>query len=280
MGAGDDTFVWNPGDGSDTVDGGAGNDTLLFNGANVNENIDISAKGKGATLNRDVGAVSMNLKSIETIDVNALGGADTITVNDLSKTDVKRVAIDLSAPVGSGQGDGQVDTVVINATNGDDAISINDNNGVITVSGLATDVTITGFEANDRIVINGLGGDDVINAFGLGGAMQFIANGGDGNDILIGSRGNDTLSGGAGDDTLIGNGGTDVLDGGTGNNLLFQAVMNPGSAVSNASSVASAALLGQFMASSLVSTGAALGGMPLADPAPDQQPLLTQPHAA
>ena len=46
LGAGNDTFVWNPGDGSDTVDGQAGNDTLLFNGANVNENIDISANGR------------------------------------------------------------------------------------------------------------------------------------------------------------------------------------------------------------------------------------------
>ena len=45
LGAGDDTFVWNPGDGSDTVEGQAGNDTLLFNGANINENIDISANG-------------------------------------------------------------------------------------------------------------------------------------------------------------------------------------------------------------------------------------------
>ena len=47
-------------------------------------------------------------------------------------------------------------------------INVTDNNGVVTVSGLATDVTITGFEAaNDRIVINGLGGDDVINGVGL-----------------------------------------------------------------------------------------------------------------
>ena len=33
MGAGDDTFVWDPGDGSDIVEGQDGNDTMVFNGA-------------------------------------------------------------------------------------------------------------------------------------------------------------------------------------------------------------------------------------------------------
>ncbi len=148
-------------------------------------------------------------------------------MNDLSKTDVKHVAIDLSATPGSGVGDGQADTVVINATNGDDTINVTDNNGVVTVSGLATDVTITGFEAGDHLVINGLGGDDVINASGLGGGMLLTANGGDGNDILIGGTGNDTLTGGAGDDILIGGGGAGHLDGGTGNNTVLQAPVNP-----------------------------------------------------
>src|SRR5258708_13869286 len=46
LGNGNDTFIWNPGDGSDTVEGQAGTDTLVFNGANVNENIDISANGR------------------------------------------------------------------------------------------------------------------------------------------------------------------------------------------------------------------------------------------
>jgi Ca2+-binding RTX toxin-like protein len=282
MGAGNDTFVWNPGDGSDTVNGAAGNDTLLFNGSNVGEKMEISANGGRAILSRDVGAVTMNLDNIEAIGINALGGPDTITVDDLSKTDVKHVAIDLSGTPGSGQGDGQADTIVINATNGDDAISITDNNGVVTVSGLGTDVTITGFEANDRIVINGLGGDDVINASGLGGAMLFTANGGDGSDILIGSRGSDTLSGGAGDDILFGNGGQDILDGGTGSNIVFNAtVVAPTTATaSDGSPAAAAALLGQFMASSLVTTGVGFGGMPLAEASPDQPPLLTQPHAA
>ena len=50
MGAGDDTFVWNPGDGSDTVEGQDGLDTMLFNGANINEKIDISANGERRAL--------------------------------------------------------------------------------------------------------------------------------------------------------------------------------------------------------------------------------------
>src|SRR5262245_35331521 len=180
LGAGNDTFLWNPGDGSDTVDGQAGSDTLLFNGANINEKIDILANGGHARLTRDVANITMDLDNVETIDVNAKGGADTITVNDLSNTDVNEVNIDL------GGADAANDTVVLNATNGDDAITIVNNNGVITVSGLPEEVTISNFEANDRIVINGLGGDDVITASGLTGIL-LTANGGDGDDLLIGS---------------------------------------------------------------------------------------------
>ena len=39
LGAGDDTFVWDPGDGSDIVDGEAGTDTRRFNGAAVAEHV-------------------------------------------------------------------------------------------------------------------------------------------------------------------------------------------------------------------------------------------------
>jgi Ca2+-binding RTX toxin-like protein len=281
LGAGNDTFVWNPGDGSDVVEGQAGNDTLQFNGANVNENIDISANGSRVRLFRDVGNVTMDVNGVENINVAALGGADTITVNDLTGTGVSKVNLDLSATPGSGVGDGQVDTVVINATNADDVINVTDDNGVVTVSGLATDVTITGFEANDRIVINGLGGDDVITASGLGTAMQFTANGGDGNDVLIGSAGNDTLTGGAGDDVLIGGGGQDSLDGGTGNNVVLQSAIGH-AAVTDASAMpaSAAALLSQFMASSFVAPGVGLGATPIADPQASQPPMLAPPQHA
>jgi Ca2+-binding RTX toxin-like protein len=275
MGAGDDTFIWNPGDGSDTVDGQAGNDTLQFNGANVNENINISANGSHVTLSRDVGAVTMDLNSIEHINVAALGGADTITVNDLSKTGVSQVALDL------GGADAQADTVVINGTAASDTINVVTNNGVITVTGLAETVTISNFEAGDHLVINGLGGDDVINATGLPASILLTENGGDGDDVLLGGAGADTLTGGAGDDILIGGPGLDVLDGGTGNNVLIQSdnFAAPASAGMSGAPAPGMALLGQFMASSFVTVGSAQGEMMMPDHSSNQQTLLTSPRA-
>ena len=80
--------------------------------------------------------------------------------------------------------------------------------------------------ANDRIVINGLGGDDVIEASGVGAdGPQLPLDGGDGDDILVGGAGNDVLLGGAGDDVLIGGGGIDVLDGGPGDNVVIQSLV-------------------------------------------------------
>ena len=69
MGAGNDTFVWNPGDDNDTVEGQAGIDTMLFNGANVAENINISANGGRALFTRDIANVTMDLNDVETIHV-------------------------------------------------------------------------------------------------------------------------------------------------------------------------------------------------------------------
>jgi Ca2+-binding RTX toxin-like protein len=276
LGAGDDAFVWNPGDGSDVVEGQAGTDTLVFNGSNANENIDLSANGGRVRLARDVGNVVMDLNSVEDIQLNTLGGADTVTVNDLTGTHTQKLNIDLGA---NGASDGQADTVVLTATNANDTITVTNNNGVVTVSGLSTDVTISNFDANDRLVINGLGGDDVIEASGLSG-MQLTANGGDGDDVLIGSRGNDILTGGAGDDVLIGGGGQDVLDGGPGNNIILPGAPTPAPALaSDASHAASVALLGQFMASSFVTAGDGHGVTPIADHPSNQPPLLTQPHA-
>ncbi|MBR1274731.1 calcium-binding protein [Bradyrhizobium sp. AUGA SZCCT0283] len=226
MGAGNDTFVWNPGDDNDTVEGQAGFDTLLFNGANVSENIDISANGERANFSRDIANVTMDLNGVEKITFNALGGADTITVNDMSGTDVTEVNINLASTIGGSAGDGQIDTIIINATNGDDVVLVMGADGTLSVLGLSAKVDIFNFEANDRLIINGLDGSDVIEVSGLqADIIQFTANGGDGDDILIGSAGNDTLLGGAGDDVLIGGDGLDILDGGPGDNVVIQSLL-------------------------------------------------------
>ncbi len=224
MGAGDDTFVWNPGDGSDTVEGQGGQDTLQFNGANVNENIDLSANGSRLRLFRDVGNVTMDVHGVEQVNVAVLGGADTITVNDLAGTGVTGVNLDLASPPGSGVGDGQADTIIVNGTAGNDSVAVSGTAGTADVVGLAAHVHITGAEpANDRLIVNALGGDDVVNASALTAtSIGLVVNGGDGNDVLIGGAGNDAITGGAGDDVLIGGPGQDVLDGSTGNNILIQ----------------------------------------------------------
>jgi Ca2+-binding RTX toxin-like protein len=221
MGAGDDTFVWNPGDDNDTLEGQAGLDTMLFNGANVAENIDISANGGRVLFFRNVANVLMDLNDVESIDFNALGGADTIVVNDLSGTDVVEVNLNLAA---GGAGDAQPDTVIAAGTSGDDvALVVGDASGA-SVLGLAAQINVTGSEAaNDRIVLNMGAGDDVVEASGLAaGAIGLTVDGGAGNDVIVGSAGDDILRGGAGDDVIIGGGGNDVIDGGDGDDVEIQ----------------------------------------------------------
>ena len=70
---------------------------MVFNGANINEKIDISANGGRVRFTRDVANIVMDLNGTEAITFNALGGADTITVHDLSGTDVTEVNLNLAA---------------------------------------------------------------------------------------------------------------------------------------------------------------------------------------
>jgi Ca2+-binding RTX toxin-like protein len=222
-GAGDDVFTWDPGDGSDVIEGQGGHDTMQFTGSNLDEHIDISANGQRVRFFRDLGNVTMDLNGVEQIDFQALGGADTITVNDLSGTDVTEVNLDLAAPAGTGAGDGQVDTVIVNGTAGNDAIIVTNDESGVAVLGLSTQVHITGSEATDQLNVNALAGDDVVDASTLpAGALHLTADGGAGNDVLSGSAGGDTLLGGAGDDTLIAGSPQNQLDGGPGDNTLIQ----------------------------------------------------------
>jgi Ca2+-binding RTX toxin-like protein len=254
LGAGNDTFIWNDGDGSDVVEGQAGFDTLVFNGKNdaTNEQMSISANEGRATLSRTQGSIAMDLNSVERIELNALGGNDSVTINDLNGTDVKEVAIDLgegadsitmNAQTGTGLkqvaidlgvgagggaagGDGQQDTVSINAPNG-----------------LASNVTISNFEV-----------------------------GTDHPDVLV--INNQTVP--------VTNNQTVIIAGFTvtdNNGVVTVSGSDNTSTASDGSHAASPALLGQHMASSFAPAGDGHGATPIADTPANQQPLLAQPHA-
>jgi len=205
MGAGDDTFVWDPGDGSDTIEGEAGADTMRFNGANVAEQVELSANGNRLRFFRTQANITMDTAGVERVDFNALGGADLVTVDDLTGTDVKNVDADL------GGTDGQADRVVVNGTNGPDRIRVNQGAAGLAVTGLTAQVTLHNQEPSDALVVKGLDGNDDIAAAGLPTqAIALTLDGGAGDDELFGGLGNDMLLGGDGNDTMDGSKGNDV----------------------------------------------------------------------
>jgi len=144
LGRGDDAFVWDPGDASDVVEGGPGSDTMVFNGSGGNEILTANA-------------------NFEAIDVRALGGTDTVTVNDVSGTDLRRVDVDLASALGGSTGDGLADTVAVNGTKGDDSITAVADGSAVEVRGLAAVVRVTHADpTSDNLVIDRVAGADKV----------------------------------------------------------------------------------------------------------------------
>jgi Ca2+-binding RTX toxin-like protein len=178
LGAGDDTFVWDPGDGSDLVEGGDGADTMLFNGANVAEQVELSANGNRLRFFRTQANITMDTAGVETVDFNALGGADLVTVHDLTGTDVTDVNVELAGALGGTTGDGASDHVVVDATNGDDAIDVRGDASGVRVGGPPANTKIFHPEAGDRLDIDTLAGNDTVNSAGLAaGVIQLFVDG-------------------------------------------------------------------------------------------------------
>ena len=221
MGAGDDTFVWDPGDGSDVVDGQGGTDTMVFNGADVPEKIDLTTNGNRLRLSRDVAGITMDTDGVEQLDLNTLAGADTVTVDDLARTDLDALHLDLGA------GDGAADQVIVAGTDGKDRITAAGSSGAVSVSGLPATVNVAGAEpANDALTIDALGGADTVDASALAAsAIKLTVDAGSGNDTVAGGAGNDSLVGGDGNDSIDGNGGADSALLGAGDDVF---VWDPG----------------------------------------------------
>ena len=159
LGSGSDSFIWNPGDGSDDVDGQRGSDTMVFNGAAADERMSLSANGSQSVLTRNVGTITMNMDSIESLDLNTFGGGDAVDVGDLSGTSLRKVDVDLADP--SGAPDGVADDVAVFGTEGNDHIKVSADTGAAVVRGLRPTVHISGADASlDELQISALGGQD------------------------------------------------------------------------------------------------------------------------
>lgn len=156
--SGRDRFIWDAGDGSDAVDGGSGSDALVFNGAPGAEVMSLSANGHSSVFLRDPGVIRMDMHDVESLDLAALGGLDTITVNDLSESTFEQANIDL------GGADRQPDRVTVNGSEAADQITVSADGAQVDVDGVTAGIRLSGSEPDlDRLQLNTRGGDDTVD---------------------------------------------------------------------------------------------------------------------
>jgi Ca2+-binding RTX toxin-like protein len=173
-GEGDDTLVWNPGDGDDTMNGEAGYDTVEVNGGGVGEQFEVKPSATPGRVQFDrtgpdpPGPFNLDIGTSEKLDFNGNGGEDTLNANG---------------------GAAGLDPFTIDADGGDD-----------------NDVIQTGDAAD---VLRGGAGDDRLVSFRSPAGTRDVLYGGDGNDTMVWNPGDgdDTMDGEAGHDTVEVNGG-------------------------------------------------------------------------
>jgi hypothetical protein len=177
LGDGNDVFRWDPGEGSDVIDGQDGSDRMLFNGGAGADTVTMTASFGRLTFFRDPGNVTMDTDNVEIVDFNALGGPDSVTVSDLTGTDVEQTNLDLAAALGGSAADGAIDNVVVNATKGDDTINVDGSRAGVDVTGLATAVSIKHADPTDSLSINTITGKDSVSVNGVAGLLQLLIDG-------------------------------------------------------------------------------------------------------
>jgi uncharacterized delta-60 repeat protein len=204
-----DTFVFNLGDGTDTITdfGGVGTGTNTTLPASVRAEVDI-LQFQGAGLTARNLLLTQNGNNLE-VTFEGITGNKVILQNfDLQNLD-NHPGNQQNSVIGNILFDGQTSIT--------ESLDVFDANSTQTTLSKRNSITflndlnnnITGFDNSDD-VINGQGGDDILRGKG-------------GNDILRGGAGNDQLIGGVGNDTLRGGTGNDILSGGNDNDLFVLA---------------------------------------------------------
>lgn len=165
--SGNDVFVWDPGDGSDIIDGEQGRDTMRFNGSSGAEVFAATANGDRMVFTRDVGNIVMDTERVEQVNLQASGGADQLTVGDLTGTVMQLFDTNLAGTPGGSGDDGEVDDITVIGTPDDDSIDVTGDNGKVRVDGLTAAVRLRNAEATDALTIDGNGGQDAVDSTGL-----------------------------------------------------------------------------------------------------------------
>jgi Ca2+-binding RTX toxin-like protein len=257
-GAGNDDLVWNNGDATDIINGDAGNDATVVNGNATLGDVFTVEPNAGRIKFVRTNLVGFALDaSTERLQVNGLGGNDTLTAADgvgaltLMSVDGGDGADTITGSDGPDLLQGGEANDTLNGRGGDDRIvgdrgndTMNGGAGDDTLvwnNGDATDV-INGDDGRDDVEVNGApGGDDAMTvqpnagrikfdrtnlvpfSLDIGSSETMHANGLAGNDtISVGDVGSYevTAAGGAGNDTLTGGAGSETLLGGSGNDTI------------------------------------------------------------
>ena len=211
-GAGDDTLtgswgndVLEGGSGNDILEGGGGADTYVFNVGDGQDTITDDANGSaddkivfgtGITTEHLQFRRDNNTLHIELLDDQGMLTGDAIAVEGAFWDSPEYVMGSFEFSDGSTMTTEEISAVAsaLIGTGGDDVI-------------------MGGFDGD---TIKGLAGNDILSSDGGDATLL----GGEGNDTLLSYDGNASLNGGAGDDTLTGSWGDDVLEGGQGNDTL------------------------------------------------------------
>jgi Ca2+-binding RTX toxin-like protein len=168
-GPGDDTLVWNPGQGDDINNGDAGTDTIEVNGGGGGEQFTVKPSATPGRVAFDrtgptpPGPFNLDIGTAERLDLNANGGDDSL-VSDAG-LDALGFKLDIAGGDGNDTLDGGDGADLIAGDAGNDTITLDDN------------------PLNTRDIAQGGDGDDTM-----------IWNGGDDDDVNDGGAGNDTVT--------------------------------------------------------------------------------------